>query len=212
MGPRPDGQLEVIIEVMLGTSVRIGEVLAIRICDLELEGETPFVEIGGTIVHFKGQGPRRQEFLKNDSSRRRIPLPPFVVEAIRGLLADRTICTDEELLFQTRNGTAHSTNNIRRKLRTILEAAGIEGVTPHAFRRTVATTINREAGIDLASETLGHSSKEITREHYIEPEKMVDPRAAAILQEKLAPRPTKVQPAQIEPEEQKPGRVWEEAA
>jgi hypothetical protein len=29
-GPKPDGQLEAIIEVMLGTSARIGEVLAIR--------------------------------------------------------------------------------------------------------------------------------------------------------------------------------------
>jgi hypothetical protein len=31
-GPPPDGQLEQIIEVMLGTSARIGEVLAIRKC------------------------------------------------------------------------------------------------------------------------------------------------------------------------------------
>ena len=29
-GPKPDGRLGVIIEVMLGTSARIGEVLAIR--------------------------------------------------------------------------------------------------------------------------------------------------------------------------------------
>jgi hypothetical protein len=29
-GPKPDGQLGAIIEVMLGTSARIGEVLAIR--------------------------------------------------------------------------------------------------------------------------------------------------------------------------------------
>jgi hypothetical protein len=32
-GPPPDGQLEQIIEVLLGTSARIGEVLAIRKCD-----------------------------------------------------------------------------------------------------------------------------------------------------------------------------------
>lgn len=35
-GPPPDGQLEQIIEIMLGTSARIGEVLAIRKCDVDV--------------------------------------------------------------------------------------------------------------------------------------------------------------------------------
>src|SRR5690606_23257188 len=34
-GPRPDGQLSAIVEVMLGTSARIGEVLAIRRRDVD---------------------------------------------------------------------------------------------------------------------------------------------------------------------------------
>ena len=37
-GPPPDGQLEHIIEVMLGTSARIREVLAIRKCDIDATG------------------------------------------------------------------------------------------------------------------------------------------------------------------------------
>ncbi|MGO1407968.1 MAG: tyrosine-type recombinase/integrase [Brachybacterium sp.] len=187
MGPRPDGQLEVIIEAMLGTSARIGEVLAIRALDLDLDAETPSVEITGTIVHFKGQGPKRQEFPKTDSSRRRIPLPEFAVTCLRQHLTVKGNPEGETLIFRTRNNTPFSTNNVRTRLRKILEEAGITGVTPHAFRRTVATTIHREAGIQLASETLGHSSEEITRVHYVEPETMVDPRAAKILQEKLAP-------------------------
>lgn len=39
-GPRPDGQVEKIIEVMLGTSARIGEVLAIRKCDVDWQTVT----------------------------------------------------------------------------------------------------------------------------------------------------------------------------
>ncbi|GAA1957974.1 hypothetical protein GCM10009816_19050 [Microbacterium aquimaris] len=35
-GPRPDGQLGAVIEVMLGTSARIGEVLTLRRCDIDL--------------------------------------------------------------------------------------------------------------------------------------------------------------------------------
>jgi hypothetical protein len=44
------------------------------------------------------------------------------------------------------------------------------GVTPHSFRRTVATVIDRAGGADLAVEMLGHSSSEIAKKHYIEPD------------------------------------------
>jgi integrase len=49
-GPPPDGQLEQIIEVMLGTSARIGEVLAIRKCDVDVTMSPARVRICGTIV------------------------------------------------------------------------------------------------------------------------------------------------------------------
>jgi integrase len=72
-------------------------------------------------------------------------------------------------------------------LRKALAEAGIEGVTPHSFRRTVATVIDRAGGADLAAEMLGHTSSEITRQHYIEPDETVNPVTAEIL-EALAPR------------------------
>lgn len=37
----------------------------------------------------------------------------------------------------------------------MLDLAGIEGVTPHMLRRTVATAVSNEAGVDLAAELLG---------------------------------------------------------
>ena len=79
------------------------------------------------------------------------------------------------------------TNNVRRRLRTILEGAGISGVTPHSFRRTVATVLDRASGAELAAEMLGHTSSTITKEHYIQPDEAVNPVTAEIL-ESLAPR------------------------
>jgi len=35
-----------------------------------------------------------------------------------------------------------------------MKLAGITGVTPHMFRRTVATVVNEQAGVDLAAELL----------------------------------------------------------
>jgi hypothetical protein len=49
-------------------------------------------------------------------------------------------------------GAPLTTNNLRRRLPAVLDAAGIEGVTPHSFRRTVATVIDRAGGADLAAE------------------------------------------------------------
>ncbi len=49
-GPKSDGQLGAIVEVMLGTSARIGEVLAIRRRDVDLTGAPPSIRIAGTIV------------------------------------------------------------------------------------------------------------------------------------------------------------------
>lgn len=184
-GPKPDGQLGPIIEVMLGTSARIGEVLALRRCDVDIAGPPPTARICGTIVSPKGRPTHRQDQTKTGASNRRVALPSFTAAAIRQRLAT-TNGDDEQLLFHSRNGTPLTTNNVRRQLRAVLEAAGITGVTPHAFRRTVATTINRTAGVNLAAAMLGHSSSEITLEHYIEKDDLVDPRTATVL-EALAP-------------------------
>ena len=64
----------------------------------------------------------------------------------------------------------------------MLEEAGIEGVTPHSFRRTVATVLDRVGGADLAAEMLGHTSSKITKEHYIEHDDKVNPVTAEILE------------------------------
>ena len=39
-------------------------------------------------------------------------------------------------------------------LRAVLEGTGVAGVTPHSFRRTVATFLDRAGGADLAAEML----------------------------------------------------------
>lgn len=93
----------------------------------------------------------------------------------------------EHLIFFSRNHTPLTTNNVRRRLRSILSEAGIERVTPHSFRRTVATVLDRAGGADLAAEMLGHTSSKITKQHYIEPDEIVNPVTAQIL-ESLAPR------------------------
>lgn len=182
-GPRPDRQLGQIVEVMLGTSARIGEVLAIRLQDLDLDGPIPTARIAGTIITRKGEPTHRQDHPKTDRSVRRVALPSFALHAIRSRLL-RTGETDPAaLLFSTRVGTPHTSNNIRRVLRDVMDEAGIENVTPHRFRRTVATVINDAQGALLASELLGHTDPRITMQHYIQRNEIVDPATAEHLEQ-----------------------------
>ena len=185
-GPKPDGQLAAIIEVMLGTSARIGEVLAIRKCDVDVTTSPATVRLCGTVITPKGKPTYRQDHPKTSKSRRTVSVPSFTSEVIRQRLVAVDGDDPEHLLFFSRNDTPLTTNNVRRRLRTILEEAGIEGVTPHSFRRTVATVVDRAGGADLAAEMLGHTSADITRQHYIEPNDTVNPVTAEIL-EQLAP-------------------------
>lgn len=186
-GPKPDGQLEQIIEVMLGTSARIGEVLAIRKCDVDVTVSPATVRICGTIVSPKGKPTHRQHHPKTMKSTRTVSVPSFAAEVLRQRLVAVGDESTEHLLFFSRNHTPLTTNNVRRRLRAVLDEAGIAGVTPHSFRRTVATVIDRAGGADLAAEMLGHTSAQITKQHYIEPDERVNPVTAEIL-EALAPK------------------------
>ncbi|MEO6712350.1 MAG: tyrosine-type recombinase/integrase, partial [Mycobacteriales bacterium] len=186
-GPPPDGQLEQIIEVMLGTSARIGEVLVIRKCDVDVTRSPATVRLCGTIVSPAGEPTHRQPHPKTMGSTRTVSVPSFTAEVLRNRLVNIASGAPDHLIFFSRNGTPLTTNNIRRRLRAVLEEAGIEGVTPHSFRRTVATVLDRAVGADLAAEMLGHTSSKITKEHYIEPAEAVNPVTAEIL-EALAPQ------------------------
>jgi len=180
-GPKPDGQLGAIVEVMLGTSARIGEVLAIRRRDVEVAGAPPSVRIAGTIVSSRGEPTVRQDHPKTAKSRRTVALPSFTAEAVRRRLARMKDASPDALLFSSREGTPLTTNNVRRQLRHVMALAEISGVTPHLFRRTVATAISEGAGVDLAAELLGHTDPKITIQHYIRRSEMVNPATADLL-------------------------------
>ncbi|MDJ0348426.1 hypothetical protein [Cryobacterium sp. PH29-G1] len=63
--PRSDGQVRDIFEVMRGSATRIGEVLALRQCDVDLDADPPRVTISGTLVVQNKAGLHRQDYPKS---------------------------------------------------------------------------------------------------------------------------------------------------
>jgi integrase len=180
-GPWPDGHFSSIVEVMLGTSARIGEVLAIQRVDVDATSAIPCIRLAGTVISRKGELTFRQGHPKTAKSRRVVALPTFTSDAVCRRLAISRDVNPAALLFQSRDGTPLTTANVRRQLRSVLSEAGIAGVTPHLFRRTVATAVHDNANVELAAKLLGHTDTKITVQHCIRRNEVVNSATAELL-------------------------------
>jgi integrase len=185
-GPKPDGQVRDIIEVLLGTAMRTGEVLALRPCDLDDRPAGMVAAVTGTVVQRKGQGAIRQDRPKSEASIRRIPVPEFAASVLRRRSMG---VEDARTIFASRTGGPLSPYNVRRTFRDFLVGAdlGDSGISLHWYRRTGATVIARGMSSDAAAAFLGHSSTAITEGHYIERDPAVDLTPAAHLERTLRP-------------------------
>jgi integrase len=187
-GPKPSGQVRDIIEILLGTALRPGEVLALRPCDIDDRTTGMIASVTGTVVQRKGRGAERQPRPKTDASIRRIPVPEFAADVLRRRIHDMPSASTRTI-FASRNGRPLSSYNVRRTFREFLQLAdlGGSGISLRWYRRTGATVIARGIGTDAAAAFLGHSSTAITEGHYIEPDRAVDPTPAAHLKRTLRP-------------------------
>ncbi len=188
-GPKSDGQVRDIIEVLLGTGLRSGEVLALRPCDLEDSPQGMIAHVTGTVAQTKGRGAVRQEQPKTDASIRRIAVPEFAATVLRRRLASLGRNDVRRTIFANRKGGPLSPYNVRRTFREFLDVAGLaeSGISLRWYRRTAATVIARGMGTDAAATFLGHTSTAITEGHYIEPDRSVDPTPADHLERTLRP-------------------------
>ncbi|MBE7699234.1 site-specific integrase [Oerskovia sp. Sa1BUA8] len=158
--------LPALVDVMLATGARIGEVLALRWDDVDLEAGT--VAITGTVVRVKGEGLTRQDTTKGRKVRR-LQLPKFAVS----LLLDRSVNGVPggpwNVLFPSATGGLREVTTVERQWRTFREKhSGWGWVSPHTFRKTVGTMIERDRGLADAATQLGHTSEKITQRHYVE--------------------------------------------
>jgi integrase len=164
--PRPTDLLDV-VDVLAATGARIGEVLALRWADIDLEAVPPTATISGTLVYVKGQGLIRQDHPKTDAGWRTVALPAFAVETLRRTRGARAP-NESDVVFPSAAGTLRSPANFRRQWREARRGTRFEWVTPHSFRKTVATLLDRERTTADAAAQLGHSSPAVTRTHYVQ--------------------------------------------
>ena len=177
--------------IILGSSSRPGEALAIRRSDVQFTATGGVqLRIGGTVSQTAKHGNVRKDSPKKARQRRWITVPTFTAAVLRRRLAEYSDNPDD-LLFATKNGTPYAVNHLEllyRRFREAneqqLKAIGVEHVhlfTPKVFRKTAAAIVEDDANLDLARRFLGHADERTTRAHYLPPEDTVPEVTAEIL-------------------------------
>lgn len=175
MGPKRNRSVVDMMDLFVATGLRPGELLAVQYRDIDLKAGT--LSVTGTIKRTKIEGLHRQEYPKSEHGDRVMYLPAFALSMLR----ERKIAAPDKrgLVFTNRLGGVMEPANFSRLW---VAARGEEWawVEPRAFRKAVATLIERESDSIVASKQLGHSSDEVTRKHYIERNKLA-PDSRAVL-------------------------------
>lgn len=149
-----------VVTLFAATGCRIGELLGIRWQDIDLDERV--VHITGNIISITGVGPVRVDVTKTEAGLRTLPLPQFAVD----MLADRP--RTGELVFESERGGPRYPDSVSRQWRQMRVALGLDWVTTHTFRKTVATLIDEEGlSARVAADHLGHAQVSMTQNVYM---------------------------------------------
>ena len=134
------------LEMLVGTGLRVGELLALKIGDVEIG------ERSGTVIVRRGKHENYRE----------VPLTLDVRKALEAYLDKKHPDKDDPmapLWVGPRGGLSHR-SSVTRMLEKYAIQAGIEPVNPHALRHTFATRYLKANPDDLRglARLLGHSS------------------------------------------------------
>ncbi|MCJ7545900.1 MAG: tyrosine recombinase XerC [Deltaproteobacteria bacterium] len=142
-----------ILEFLYSSGLRVGELTALSLHDLDL---------GGGIVRVMGKG----------SKERMVPIGSKAVEALRVYLARRGELMEQgksapQYLFLNHRGGRLSARSVGRMITKYrLQGGIVKETTPHTFRHSFATHL-LDAGADLRGiqELLGHASLSTTQKY-----------------------------------------------
>jgi len=143
--------------VLSSTGMRIGEVLAIQVEDLDYQRE--LIHVRSSVYAGALDTP------KSEASIASLPMPLALAIRLKTFLASKHFRQNGlGLLFANRRGRPFSANKLReKKLRPLLSSLGIQLAGFHAFRHGVATAlIDRGASITTVGAQLRHSDPRIT--------------------------------------------------
>jgi integrase/recombinase XerD len=133
-------QHQIMLRILLYTGVRVAELCAIRVADVDLQAGKVFIE--------SGKGDKDRYVLFPDTFR--LPLKAYVQSH-----------PENEYLFESQQRRPYSTRRIQQIMEEYAKAAGIEEqVHPHLLRHQLLTFLTSQGMTDAAIQLVsGHASK-----------------------------------------------------
>ena len=141
-----------IMETLYGTGVRVSELVALNLEDVDFLGE---------VLHVRGKGKKE----------RITPIGSSALQSIQHYIEFRNRRAqsngnfDSKVLFVNKHGKRLSTRSVRRKMDKYLKMAGLDPtISPHTLRHSFAThLLNNGADLRSVQELLGHQSLSTTQ-------------------------------------------------
>jgi len=179
--------------LLLGTGMRRGELLALQWQDVDLKKGLVHIRRGLTYV--RGQFVFQEP--KTEKSKRIIPLPNAVIEALLDhqykTIAEGNFGPDKPV-FCTQTGNYYLPRNFNRAFYRICQKAGIDK-NLHALRHTFATRLLEQGeNLKVVQEILGHAKISTTADIYSHVTQEIKKRAVMKIDEilrngtKMAPK------------------------
>ena len=141
-----------ILETLYSTGIRVSELVALNMDDIDFLGE---------VVHVRGKGKKE----------RIAPIGSSALQTIQHYMEYRNKRAqsngnfDGKVLFVNKHGRRLSTRSVRRKMDKYLKMAGLDpAISPHTLRHSFAThMLNNGADLRSVQELLGHQSLSTTQ-------------------------------------------------
>ena len=157
--------LDVMILFLAYTGLRIGEALALRVSDVDLEAMR--VTVSKTLSADRS-GYRTVEGPPKAGRTRKVPIPSFLRDGLSALMSGHA---GGDYLFRTVRGGGWLISNWRKRVwsQAVMLAGldGIDGMVPHALRHTYASiAIANGADVKTLQNAMGHAKASITLDVY----------------------------------------------
>ncbi|MHC4159409.1 MAG: tyrosine recombinase XerC [Planctomycetota bacterium] len=141
-----------ILETLYSTGIRVSELVALNLDDIDFLGE---------IIHVRGKGKKERISPIGTSALQVIQH----YQELRNKRAQSNSNFDSKVLFVNKHGRRLSTRSVRRKMDKYLKMAGLDPeISPHTLRHSFAThMLNNGADLRSVQELLGHQSLSTTQ-------------------------------------------------
>lgn len=118
----------------------------------------------GTVVRQHGIGLIRQNTTKGKKGRGHL-IPAFAVAMLK---RRAEAPSDSGFVFTTPDGALRATTTVAMQFRAFGQRhSEWAWITPHVFRKSVATAVERGADLAAAAAQLGHARTSVTAKHYV---------------------------------------------